>query len=138
MTVNLTEIIVSLIGLAGTCLGIWIPLYIGGKMEDKRAAEVYANAVKNSVGALVEAGKEGIRDLKPQVYIPGVPPAIQPAVQYVLDHAEEEARRVDPNLTPEKIAEKVVAQIGLTKIADPGADTTAALNRAELERVTQG
>lgn len=116
-TLDLTAICVTLITAMVPIIGTILTLVISSRMKDKQAAETLAAAVRNAVGALGEAGKHGLEAMRPRLAIPGVPMALQPGVQYVLDHAGDEAERL--GITPDKIAEKVVAQLGLSKIKPP-------------------
>jgi len=115
MDLNLTAVIVALIGCAGTIVGSIGVALINSRMKDKQAAEVLSNAVKNSVGIAVQVAEGAVQSAQPHVSIPGVPVSLQPSVQYVLDHAGDEAARF--GVTPAALADKVNAQIGLTKLS---------------------
>lgn len=141
MTLDLTAILVAMIGAGMPIVGAIAISIINARMKDKQAADVIANAVKNSIGILVESAQGQVTRAHLSVHIPNVPEVLQAPVQYVLDHAGPEMAR--HGITAEAIAEKVIAQIGLAKIADPNVPneellksvTTESLNRAELERV---
>lgn len=115
LTLNLTAVVNTVIGIVLTAVLSIIGTWINERMKDKQAAAVLNEAVKNSVGAIQQAAQGAIVALNPQVPIPGVVAQLQPGVQYVLDHAGGEAERF--GITPESIASKVSAQIGLTAIA---------------------
>lgn len=150
MTLDLTEILVALIAASFPIIGSVVSAIVLSRMKDKESARVIANAVKNSVGIFVEAAQGSVTSAQPHITIPGIPPRLQAPVQYVLDHAGPELVR--HGISPEAIAEKVVAQIGLAKVADPtiatdallapigGVTETSAdqLNREELARHTGG
>lgn len=121
MTADLTPIIVSAIGAAGTIISSVAVYIIQRRMKDAQLRDVLSNAVRNSVGILTEFGKYKIETIRPQINLPNVPADIAPSVQYVLDHAKEAVDRFNLSNKPEMIAEKVVAQIGLTKLDPPAA-----------------
>jgi hypothetical protein len=115
MTVDLTGIAVSLIGVVGTIMSIVITAVINARMGDKQAAATLSAALENSLGAAQQAASGVVVSTHPQIFIPGVPSSAAVAVQYVLDHAGAEAARF--GITPQGIAEKINARIGLASIA---------------------
>jgi hypothetical protein len=114
-TIDLTGLATTFIAGIFTILGIVIPLMIQSHMKDKQAATVVANAVKNSLGTIQQAGTAYVTSLSPEVRIPGVSPQMQAGIQYVLNNAGPEAARL--GITPEGIASKIDAQLGLANIA---------------------
>jgi hypothetical protein len=110
MSVDLTDVCVSLItGFFGVAT-IVIPYIINARMKDKQAALVIDNAITNSIGAMNTAATAGVQRANPQVTIPGITPVMATGVQYVLDHAGQEAARY--GMTQEAVADKIKARIG--------------------------
>ena len=126
MTIDLTQVLVTVIGGVFSVLGIVLTAVISKNVKDQTAASSLGIAVKNSLGAIQQAADQGIQIVHPSVTLPaGVPPAMAVGVQYVLDHAGPEAARF--GLTPTGIADKINAQIGLSNIASvlsPAATST--------------
>jgi hypothetical protein len=114
MTIDLTAILVAIIGGVSTIVGTMFLAWLRVHMKDDTAAATLGNAVTNSLGALQQAAQAEIVSHRPQIQLPGVPEHLAPAVQYVLDHAGEEAARF--GITPRDLAEKVAARIGLAAI----------------------
>jgi hypothetical protein len=112
--ISFTEIIVALIGTAGTILTAVAIAIINRKIENSQLREVLANAVKNGVGAVQQGAQRMITEADPQLVTGLIPPRLVPGVQYVLDNASEAVERFGQ--TPELIAGKIVAQIGLGEI----------------------
>lgn len=114
MVIDLTGIATTIIAGAFSALSVVLPAIINARMKDTAAAAVLSEAVRNSLGAMQQAGTAAARTLAPHVSIPGVPDRLQPAVQYVIANAGDEADRL--GVTPEGIASKVLAQVGLAEI----------------------
>ena len=117
-SIDLTQIILALIGGSVTILGGVLVALINSRMKDAAAATVLSNAVTNALGAMRQAADGSVRALAPKVYVPGLSPDIAVGVNYMLNHAGEEAARF--GITPEKLAEKINARIGVEKIAAEG------------------
>jgi len=125
MTVDLTGIACSIIAGVFSVLAIVLPLLISSRIKDAQAASTLSAAVRNSLGAMQQAGTEAARELHPHITIPGVPDSLRAPTQYVLDHAGTEAARF--GITPLAIADKVLAQAGLAEIATNTAVAGSAL-----------
>lgn len=113
--INLTALAVAVVGGIFSVIGTVLTVQINARMKDKQAAEVLNNAVKNSLGAMQQATVTTIEAAQPTVTVPGVSGTMAVGVQYVANHAGDEAARL--GITPAAIADKINAQIGLTKIA---------------------
>jgi hypothetical protein len=113
--IDFTQICIAVITGVFTLATILIPLWLNSKMNDKQAAIVIGNAVKNSLGEMQQATEAMIQSAKIHATIPGVTPTLAVGIQYVLDHAGDEMKRF--NITPEAIADKITAQVGLANIA---------------------
>ena len=112
---DLTPIIIAAIGGVFSIIGIVATALINSHMKDKQAAAVLSTAVKNSLGAIQQAGTNYVTALSPKVNIPGVSPQLQTGIQYVLNNAGPEMERL--GVTPEGVASKIDAQIGIASIA---------------------
>jgi hypothetical protein len=115
MTIDLTGVLVALIGGVFSVVTLVVGAWINARMKDSAASATLGAAVKNSLGAMQRASEAAVLDAHPSVRVPGVPAELQVPVQYVLDHAGPEAARF--GITPFDIAGKVDAQIGLAAIA---------------------
>lgn len=113
-TINLTGLATSVIAGVFSILAIVIPMMIQSHLKDKQAAAVLSNAVKNSLGAIQQAGTSYVTALSPQVNIPGIPVELRTGIQYVLNNAGPEMERL--GVTPEGVASKIDAQIGIKNI----------------------
>lgn len=111
--ISLTAIIVSLIGTAGTIIAAVAVALINQRVKDAQLALELGNAVKNAVGAVQQGTTAMVERADPRLH-GVVPEKLVPGVQYVLDHAGEAVSRF--GVTPEKVADKIVAQIGLKEI----------------------
>lgn len=122
-TIDLTQIIVALIGGGFTIVSAVATYLINKYVKDKQAADVLEKALQNGIGYLQQAATNEV--VAAHVQIPGVPDSIAPAVKYALDHAIPEIKRL--GFTPEAIAEKIIARIGTlnvqSNIATAGNDT---------------
>lgn len=114
-TIDLTGIATTAMEGIFSIAAIVIPLMIQSHLKDTAAATALGNAVKNSLGAMQQAGTSAVTAWSPHLSIPGVTPQMAVGIQYVLDNAGTEAARFD--VTPEKIAQKIDAQLGLANIA---------------------
>lgn len=116
MTIDLTGIIVAVIGGLFTVIGSVFLAWLQAHIKDKDAAATVNNAVKNSLGAIQQAATAAVTSYDPRIKLPpGAPPSIAVGVQYVLDHAGDEAKSI--GITSDAIASKINAQIGLANIA---------------------
>lgn len=155
MDVSLTEILVSLIGTLGTIVAAVAVALINQRIKDAQLRQVLANAATNAVGVVQQGAAGMVQRLDPRIPAGTIPMQLVPGVQYVLDHAGEAVERF--GITPEKVAEKIMAQIGLKEIESniainaspapvvvpplapsPAGTTAADLNRAELDRHGRG
>jgi len=116
MTIDLTGVIVAVIGGAFSIVGTVFLAWLQSHMKDQAAAATIGNAVKNSLGVIQQASTDAVGKWRPAVTIPGVPSNLAVGVQYVLDNATQELARFT-DITPQKIAGKIEAQIGLASIA---------------------
>lgn len=154
MELSLTEILVSLIGTAGTVIAAVAVALINQRVKDAQLRQVIANAAKNAVGIVQQGATGMVQRLDPRVPAGLVPERLIPGVQYMLDHAGEAIERF--GVTPEKLAEKITAQIGLKEIESniainaspapivvpplapsPPGTTADDLNRLELDRLAR-
>lgn len=124
-SIDLTPIIVAVIGGVFSILGALAVAIINKYVTDRRMAMVLENAVQNSLGIVQQAATGLATRSAPHV---GVSSDLAPGVQYVLDHAPEAIAHF--NLTPDKIAEKIVSRIGLKQIATNIAATTSSASPA--------
>lgn len=128
MEADITELVL-LLSIAGLNVVGAVAVYVINKrIKDAQLRDVLANAVRNSVGIGSAVLPTTIRRIRPSLELSLIPTALQPKVEYVLEHAGEAAKRF--GVTPDKIAEKVIAQIGLNN-PDNIADQ---LNREEAAR----
>lgn len=105
--------------------------FVQKRIKDAQLRDVLANAVRNSVGIGGQVGTILISRAKPKIDLDFVPEFLQPKVAYVIEHADDAIKRF--GITPEKIAEKVVAQIGIAAIQSPTITVTPQ-NVDEAER----
>lgn len=110
---NLTQIIVTIIGGVFSVIAAVFSIWLAGHMKDQAAAAAVNNAVKNSLGAIQQAAQAGVVSLDPKVTVP-VTPEMGAGIQYVLNNAGNEASRL--GITQAAIVEKISAQIGLQNI----------------------
>ena len=114
---DMTQIIVALVGGLFTCLTAYIGYIINAKVKDQAARNVLSTAVNTSLGAMQNAIQAGVQAHPLQVQIPGLTAPMAASVQYVLDHADKEIEWLNDqgyDITPQKIAEKIAARTGLT------------------------
>ena len=116
MTIDLTQILITVIGGAFAIINAVFLAWLQRHMKDKAAAVTLATAISNSLGAIQQAATTGVTLSKPTVAVPaGVSPQLAIGVQYVLDHAGDEATWL--GITPASIAGKIDAKQGLQTIA---------------------
>ena len=115
MHVDLTGIALAVIATVLPVVGTALVAVINARIKDVTARATLAASVKNAMGAIQQGMSNSVTALHPAILIPGVPLATAIGVQYVLDHAGDEAARF--GITPAAIADKITAQIGLTKLA---------------------
>jgi hypothetical protein len=115
MTVDLTGIAVSAIGAIFGVVGPVFLIWLQSHMKDKQAADLIGLAVTNAVGAAEQAAVTGVRNLSPEVNIPGISTHEAVALSYVLNHAGDAADRL--GLTQSAIADKIAAKMGLQALA---------------------
>ena len=116
MNIDLTGVAVAFVGGVFSIVGTVFLAWLKSHLKDKQAAAVIGDAVQNALGAMQQAATAGVERIKPAVQLPGVPEDMAVGVQYVLDNAGPELARY-ADITPARIADKIGAQIGLTKIA---------------------
>ena len=116
MTLDLTGVIVAIIGGFFSVVTIVVGGLISSRMKDQQAAAALDAAVRNALGAIQQAGQEAILSKRPRIAVSlnEFSPAMATGVQYVLDHAGPEAARF--GVSPSAIADKINAQIGLANI----------------------
>lgn len=154
MEISLTEVLVSLIGTAGTIIAAVAVALINQRIKDAQLRDVIANAAKNAVGIVQQGATGMVQRLDPRVPAGIVPDRLVPGVRYMLDHAGEAIERF--GITPEKLAEKITAQIGLREIESniainaspapvvvpplapsPPGTTASDLNRDQLDEINE-
>jgi hypothetical protein len=117
MTIDLTGVATSIIGAFLSAVVTVFLAWLSSHMKDQTAAATIGAAVKNAVGIVQQAADAGIRSHPLQFKLPpGTPAATAAGVQYVLDHAGPELKRFT-GITLDAVTDKVVAQIGLAKLA---------------------
>jgi hypothetical protein len=114
-TISFTQILIALIGTAGTVIAAVAVAFINSHVKDAQLRKVLENAVKNSLGAVQQGAQNMVLTADPKLVTGLIPQSLVPGVQYVLDNASEAVERFGQ--TPEVIANKIVAQIGLGEIA---------------------
>lgn len=126
LTIDLTQIVIALIGLVVPAIGAWLVSVIHKHFKDRRMAALLENAVTNAVGIVQQAAAGVAIKTAPHV---NVSAHIAPGVTYVLDHASEAVEYFSDRGTgmpPTKIAEKIVAKEGLAAIQTNLAATASA------------
>jgi hypothetical protein len=113
MTVDLTGIAAAAITGAFTVLGAVLLAIIQSKIKNAQMASLLSEAVKNSLGKIQNATIVQVNGAA--MLHPTLSPNLAVGVQYVVDHAPEAMSHFD--ITPDAIADKIVAQIGLSNIA---------------------
>ena len=116
MTVDLTQILIAVIGGVFSIVGAVFLAWLQAHIKDEAARAAITAAVKNSLGAAQQAVQQGVEYAHPEVTIPGVSPAMAAAVGYVLTQEGPAVARL-ADMTQEKIAGKIEAQLGLVNIA---------------------
>lgn len=115
MEISLTQVLVSLIGTAGTIIAAVAVALINQRVKDAQLRDVITNAAKNAVGIVQQSATGMVERLDPRIPAGSlIPDRLVPGVQYMLDHAGEAVERF--GITPDKLAEKITAQIGLKEI----------------------
>lgn len=112
ISIDLTQIIVTVVGGVFSVLGIILTAMVTKNVKDDRMRQILENALKNSLGTLQQATDDQIK--KAHFELPDVPAQLAPGVKYVLDHVPEAVERL--GVTPESIAEKIDSRIGLANI----------------------
>jgi hypothetical protein len=115
MVIDLTGIATSVLAFALSLVSAIATGLINKHMTDRAAASTLCRAVENSIGVLQQQGSVAAQILAPHITVPGVPDRLAPAVSYVMTHAGDEMERL--GVTPERVAQKVLAQVGLAQIA---------------------
>jgi hypothetical protein len=112
MSVDLTQIILAVLGFAfNIILAVGVSL-INAKIKDAQMRDLLESALKNGLGKIQAA--LAAETVRAQIAIPDVPPDVAVGVQYVLDHAPEAAEHF--GLTPVEIADKIIARIGVKNV----------------------
>jgi hypothetical protein len=115
MTIDLTQIIIAIVGGLFSVVGLVATYWIQSRMADKKAAATITAAVTNSLGAAQQAVDGVLTAADPTIKLPPtIPASLVVPTQYVLNHAGPELARF--GITPEAVADKVNAQIGLSKL----------------------
>jgi hypothetical protein len=112
---NLTDIIVSIIGVVGSTILALGTYLINSKIANSAARDEFNIQLKASLGALQQAASGVVVAVHPTVTIPGVPADIQPAAQYMLDHAGASMQKL--GIDGPMLASHIIAAIGTTEIA---------------------
>jgi hypothetical protein len=118
MTIDLTGIIVALIGGVFSVVTLVVGAWITRAMSNAQAAATLSAAVGNALGAIQQAAEAAAKGLPPLVIpakMPGIPPKLAVGVQYVIDNAGDEMTQL--GVTPALIASKIDAKLGLANIA---------------------
>lgn len=117
MTIDLTSIIVAIIGAVGTMIGAAFLAWLQSHIKDKDARDTLDKAFQNAMGAMQQSAASAVTASKPSVTvsIPGISPDLARGVQYVIDNASKQLARLPEN-TPEVIADKLSARIGVKNI----------------------
>lgn len=111
MSVDVTTILLAVIGGAVTILSAAVPIILSKYVSDKAARDALTTAVQSSLGTIQQAVDSSVKPTS----TPGVRADLEPGVRYVMDHAPDAVKRL--KLTPALIAEKISAQQGLRKLA---------------------
>lgn len=114
MSVDLTGVIVALIGGFFSVVTLIVGSWITSHFKDNEAKATLSTAIKNALGAMQQAAEAAAQGAKPTILVPGMSQQMSVGIQYVLDHAGEEAKRL--NITSAAIAQKIIAQVGLLNI----------------------
>jgi hypothetical protein len=112
MTVDLTPIVVAVVGGVFNIVLIAGVALINSKIKDTQMRDVLESALKNGLGKIQVAAVSEIQHAR--IAIPDVPPEVAVGVQYVLDHAPEAAEHF--GLSSEAIADKIIARIGVKNV----------------------
>lgn len=132
--IDWTTVIVAVVGAAFPVLGAIATYLINKNMKDTAAAATLDAAVKNSLGAIQQAVETGITKSRSQGLVPGMSAETATGVQYVLDHAGTEAKRL--GISEAAVADKVIARVGLAKIAAAESATTTTVKSPTPVAVT--
>lgn len=111
--IDLTPIIVALINLVIPAVGGIATYVINQRVKDQQLASQLSNAVQNALGTVQQNAQEYLQSSEAMKFTVS-DPVIQKGVQYVLDNAKEALTHFD--VPRERIAEKIVAKIGLAAI----------------------
>jgi hypothetical protein len=119
--VNYSAIISALIDLVFPIVVAVATYLINAKVKNQQMATLLSNAVQNGLGTIQQrtAAKLQSTDLTART----ASPDIAAGVQYVLDNAAEAIRHF--NIPPDRVAEKLVAKLGLAEIATNLATTAS-------------
>jgi len=112
---NLTDIIVAIIGVVGSTILALGTYLINQKISNQQARDEFNTQLKASLGALQQAVSGVVVAVSPTMTIPGVPADLQPAAQYMLDHAGASMKQL--GIDGPMLASHIVAAIGTTEIA---------------------
>ena len=111
----------ALINLVFPLVGAIATAVINARIKNKQLADMLHNAIENSLGFLkkraIDAAQGAVIDTKPGSA------DMDAAVQYVVNNAAEAVKHFEiPN---DRIADKIVAKLGLAEIATNLATTSA-------------
>jgi hypothetical protein len=123
-TIELTPIIVALINLIFPLVGAIATGLINARIKDQRLANQLSNAVQNALGTVQQNAINSLQG-KSELKLEVNDPAVQKGVEYVLANATEAIKRFD--VPPERIAEKILAKVGLAAIETNRAATQSSL-----------
>lgn len=118
--IDFTQVVIAIVGGVFSVVSTVFLAWLTTHMRDQAAAATLSTAVKNALGAVQNAVDLGLKTHPLQVTLPaGTTPALAAGVSYVLEQAGPEAKQL--GITPDAISQKVLAQIGLSKIAQNSA-----------------
>lgn len=112
-TIDLTQIIVALINLAFPIVAAVATYLINAHVKNHELATQLSNAVQNGLGTVQQQAAASLQQGTP-LTLDTSHPAIAKGVQYVIDNAAEAIKHFD--IPPDRIAQKLVAKVGLAAI----------------------
>jgi hypothetical protein len=117
-----TPILVALINLAFPLVAAVATYLINANVKNQQLATQLTNAVQNAMGTVQQHAIDSLRG-KTELTMTVNDPAIQRGVRYVIDNAAESIGHF--KIPPERIAEKLVAKVGLASIETNRAATAS-------------
>jgi hypothetical protein len=94
LSLNMTDIIVSIIGGVFTIIGLGATYLINKTISDANAKVAFNTQLAASLGALQQTAKGIVTEINPTITVPGVRAEYQPAAQYLLDHVGAEIKQL--------------------------------------------